>query len=110
MTFLLWARFGLLAAMATLVLALGWAHEFYVPHHLGRAAILLAGAAILTWLLVVVTAALVPWAAWVLAPYALWLTVATSLAVGYWRLAPASAVTVTGFAVIVSFAPTKVSV
>ncbi len=25
MTFLLWARFGLLAAMAALVLALGWA-------------------------------------------------------------------------------------
>lgn len=79
---------------ASVVLALGWAHEFYVPHHLGRAAILLAGAAVLTWLLVVATGALVAWAGWLLVPYGVWLTVATSLAVGYWRLAPAPAVTV----------------
>ena len=36
----------------------------------------------------VVTARAVPWAGWVLVAYALWLTVATSLAVGYWRLVP----------------------
>jgi tryptophan-rich sensory protein len=78
---------------ASVAPAVGWAHEFYAPHHLGRAAILLAGAAILTWLLVVVTATLVPWAGWVLVPYAIWLTVATSLAVGYWHLVPPSAVT-----------------
>ena len=77
---------------ASVVLALGWAHEFYVPHRLGRAAWLLAGAAVLTWLLVVVTARAVPWAGWVLVPYALWLTVATSLAVGYWRLVPRATV------------------
>jgi benzodiazapine receptor len=77
---------------ASVALALGWAHEFYVPHRLGRAAWLLAGAAVLTWLLVVVTARAVPWAGWVLVPYALWLTVATSLAVGYWRLVPRAAV------------------
>jgi len=75
---------------ASVALALGWAHEFYVPHRLGRAAWLLAGAAVLTWLLVVVTARAVPWAGWVLVPYALWLTVATSLAVGYWRIVPAA--------------------
>ncbi len=71
---------------ASVALALGWAHEFYVPHRLGRAAVLLAGAAVLTWLLVSLTAVLVRWAAWVLVPYATWLTVATTLAVGYWHL------------------------
>ena len=65
--------------------------EFYVPHHLGRAAVLLACAAILTWILVVVTHGLVAWAGWVLVPYAVWLTVATSLAVGYWQLVPSPA-------------------
>ena len=71
--------------VASVAFAVGWAHEFYVPHHLGRAAVLLACAAILTWLLVVVTGGLVAWAGWVLVPYAVWLTVATSLAVGYWQ-------------------------
>ncbi len=85
----LWLWLAMLCA--SVALAVGWAHEFYVPHHLGRAAILLAGAAVLTWLLVVVTGGLVPWAGWVLVPYALWLTVATSLAVGYWRLVPVPA-------------------
>ncbi len=74
--------------VASVALAVGWAHEFYVPHNLGRSAVLLAGAAILTWLLVVVTGHLVTWAGWVLVPYAVWLSVATSLAVGYWRLVP----------------------
>ncbi|HYN68383.1 MAG TPA: tryptophan-rich sensory protein [Ornithinibacter sp.] len=78
---------------ASVALALGWAHEFYVPHRLGRAAVLLAGAALLTWLLVALTAAIVPWAAWLLVPYASWLSVATGLAVGYWRLSTRPAVT-----------------
>lgn len=77
--------------VASVALAVGWAHEFYVPHNLGRAAVLLAGAAILTWLLVVMTSHLVAWAGWVLVPYAVWLSVATSLAVGYWRLVPLQA-------------------
>jgi tryptophan-rich sensory protein len=77
--------------VASVAFAVGWAHAFYVPHHLGRAAVLLACAAILTWLLVVVTHGLVAWAGWVLVPYAVWLTVATSLAVGYWQLVPSSA-------------------
>ena len=58
-----------------------------MPHRLGRAAALLAVAASLTWLLVGATVVLVAWAGWVLVPYAVWLTVATGLAVGYWRLA-----------------------
>jgi benzodiazapine receptor len=71
---------------ATVALALGWARAFYVHHHLGRAALLLIGAAGLTWGLVAVTAGLVGWAGGVLVPYAVWLTVASSLAVGYHHL------------------------
>ena len=79
------------AAPREVAFAVGWAHEFYVPHHLGLAAVLLGVAAVLTWLLVVLTGHLVAWAGWVLVPYAVWLTVATSLAAGYWRLlAPTS--------------------
>ena len=48
----------------------------------------IAGAATLTWVLVVVTGGFEAWAGWVLVPYAVWLTLATSLAVGYWRLVP----------------------
>ena len=66
--------------------ALGWARSFYLNHVVLRAAVLLIAAAALTWVLVAVTAGLVAWAAWVLVPYAVWLTVASSLAVGYWRL------------------------
>ena len=73
--------------VASVVLALAWAHAFYLRHALGRAVGLLAGAAALTWGLLLVTSAILPWGSWVLLPYAVWLTVATSLAVGYWRLA-----------------------
>jgi tryptophan-rich sensory protein len=71
---------------ASVALALGWAHAFYLRHRLGRAAVLLGGAAALTWVLVVLTHQLLPWGGWVLVPYAGWLTIATSLSVGYWRL------------------------
>ena len=37
---------------ASVVLALGWAHAFYLRHALGRAAVLLGGATVLTWALV----------------------------------------------------------
>lgn len=85
-------RWVLLLA-ASVGLALGWAHTFYVRHAVGVAALLLAGAAALTWLLVALTHSLVAWAGWALLPYASWLTVATGLAVGYWRLAGHSAAT-----------------
>ncbi|GAA4395725.1 hypothetical protein GCM10023153_18000 [Ornithinibacter aureus] len=71
---------------ASVAFALGWARSFYLDHAVLRAAVLLIAAATLTWALVAVTAGLVAWAAWVLVPYAVWLTVASSLAVGYWRL------------------------
>lgn len=76
---------------ASVALAVGWARAFYVHHRLGRAALLLIGAAALTWGLVAVTEGLVGWAGWVLVPYAVWLTVASSLAVGYHHLAPRAA-------------------
>ena len=71
---------------ASVALALGWARAFYLRHRLGRSAALLSLAAAVTWALVALTASTVGWPAWVLGPYAVWLTVASSLAVGYWRL------------------------
>ena len=78
---------------ASVVLALGWAHAFYLRHALGRAAVLLCGATVLTWALVVLTHRLVPWAGWALLPYAAWLTVATGLALEYRRLVAGAAPT-----------------
>jgi translocator protein len=79
-----WTATGVLAA--SVALALGWAWLFYVPHQLAGAAACLAGAAALTWALLVVVARLEPWAGLALAPYALWLTVATALSVSYAKL------------------------
>lgn len=81
----------LVVLAVSVVAALAWAHEFYVPHELGRAAVALAVAAVLTWVLVLVAGGALAWAGWVLVPYALWMTVATSLSVGYWRLVPGTA-------------------
>ena len=80
----------LLVLTASVALALGWAHAFYAAHDLGRAAVLLAAATTLTWGLVATTLDLVTWAGWLLVPYAGWLTVATTLAVGYWWLSRAT--------------------
>ena len=79
-----WTATGVLAV--SVVLALGWAWLFYVPHQLGAAAACLAGAAVLTWVLLVVVARHETWAGLLLAPYALWLSVATALSVAYARL------------------------
>lgn len=79
-----WTATGVLAV--SVVLALGWAHLFYVPpHRLASAAACLAGAAVLTWVLVVVVGGAGVWGGLLLVPYALWLTVATALAVAYAR-------------------------
>lgn len=83
------AREGLLWMVlfgSSVALALGWARAFCLRHRLGLAAALLISAAALTWALVALTASTIAWPAWVLGPYAVWLTVASSLAVGYWRL------------------------
>lgn len=71
---------------ASVVAALGWAWLFYVPHRLSAAALCLAAAAVLTWLLVGLVARSVPWAGLTLLPYAAWLSTATALSVQYSRL------------------------
>jgi translocator protein len=71
---------------ASVVCALSWAYLFYVPHHLTASAIALAGAAVLTLALVVLTWTVTRGGAIALLPYLIWVSLATSLAVGYARL------------------------
>jgi len=71
---------------ASVVAALSWAWLFYVPHQIVAATVALAVAAVLTWLLVALVARSLPWAGVLLAPYAVWLSVATALSVQYSRL------------------------
>ena len=75
-----------LVLVASVAGALAWAWAFYVPHRLGLAALCLALASLLTWLLLVLVARSVPWAAACLAPYAAWLSTAAALSVQYARL------------------------
>jgi translocator protein len=64
-----------------------WAFFFYVPpHRLLPAAVALTVASLLTWALVVVAWQTISLAGTVLVPYAVWLTLATTLAYGYVRL------------------------
>lgn len=79
-----WAATGVLAVSVSL--ALGWAWFFYVPHALVAAAACLFAAAALTWVLVAVVGRIEAWGGWALAPYAVWLSVATALSVAYARL------------------------
>jgi len=76
----------LAVAAASVVCALSWAYLFYVPHQLTAAAIALAGAAVLTLALVVLTWSATWGGAIALVPYLIWVTLATSLAIGYARL------------------------
>jgi tryptophan-rich sensory protein len=71
--------------VVSVVFALGWAYLFYAPHALTAAAVCLGLAAVLTWVLVVLAARELPWTGLVLLPYALWVSVATALAVAYSR-------------------------
>lgn len=67
----------------SVVLAVGWAYLFYVPHALTTSALALAAAALLTWLVLVLTYRIRRWAGLILIPYGVWLTLATSLAAWY---------------------------
>lgn len=71
---------------ASVACAVGWSYAFYGPHALAAAALLLAVASLLTWVMIALVWRELPWAGLVLVPYGLWMLVATSLAVGYWRL------------------------
>lgn len=79
-----WVAISLLAV--SVVAALAWAWLFYVPHRLSAAAVCLAAAAALTWVLVGWVARSMPWGGVILLPYATWLTIATGLALQYSRL------------------------
>jgi tryptophan-rich sensory protein len=68
------------------VAALAWGGSSACRTGSGAATFALAVAAILTWVLVALVARSLPWAGVVLAPYALWLSVATALSVQYSRL------------------------
>jgi len=70
----------------SVVCALSWAYLFYVPHHLTASAIALAGAAVLTLVLVILTWSVTRGGAIALLPYLIWVSLATSLAFGYARL------------------------
>lgn len=77
-----WTATGVLAV--SVGLALAWAWLFYVPpHRLAAAAVALAGAAVLTWALVVLVARIEVWGGLLLVPYSAWLSVATALALAY---------------------------
>ena len=75
---------GWLVVLAVSVgFTLGWAYLFYVPHRLVAAAVSLAIAAALSWVLVVLAGRTEAWTGWILLPYAVWMTLATSLAIGF---------------------------
>ena len=73
---------------ASVVCALTWAYLFYVPHRLTGSALALAGAAVLTLVLVVLTWSATRGGALALLPYLVWVSLATTLAFGYARLNP----------------------
>lgn len=73
----------------SVVFALSWAYLFYVPHSLTAAAVSLAVAAVLTWAVLLLAARVVGWLGLLLTPYAVWVTLATSLA--FWYAANVSA-------------------
>jgi benzodiazapine receptor len=73
-----------LVLAASVVGALAWAWLFYVPHRIAAATAALAVAAVLTWVLVAIVARSLPWAGVILAPYAVWVSLAFALS---WRYA-----------------------
>jgi tryptophan-rich sensory protein len=78
----------LAVAAASVACALCWAYLFYVRHQLPGAAIALGCAALLTLVLVALTWTVTRGGAAALVPYLIWVSLATSLAVGYARLNP----------------------
>jgi benzodiazapine receptor len=78
----------LVAFAVSIVLAIGWAYLFYVPHSLVASAIALTLAAVVTVIPVGLAFAERAWMGWLLVPYLAWLAIATSLSWGYVALAP----------------------
>lgn len=76
-----WPVVGVLALSAACSLA--WAALFPGPHALWPAAVALAVASLLTWGMLLMASRIVWWTGLALTPYALWLTLAVSLAFWY---------------------------
>lgn len=73
----------LLTLAVSIALAITWAYLFYGPHQLVAAAVALTLAALVTVAPVLLAFAERTWMGIVLAPYLLWLAIATSLSWGY---------------------------
>lgn len=73
----------LVVLAVSVALALAWSYLFYVPHALTASAVALGAAALLTWVVLAMSARVVGWTGLLLTPYAVWVTLATSLAVWY---------------------------
>lgn len=71
------------ALAISVLLALTWAYQFYVPHNLTLAAIALTACAVVTLPLLVVAFSERLWLGLVLVPYQIWLFLAASLSWGY---------------------------
>lgn len=76
-----WPVLGVLAA--SVACSLAWAALFHGPHALWPAAVAIAAASLLTWGVLFMAARIVWWTGLALTPYALWLTLAVSLAFWY---------------------------
>lgn len=73
----------------SVVLAITWAYQFYVPHNLTWAAISLTAAALLTLPITFIAFTVQPWLGVVLLPYQVWVLLAASLSWGYVALGSA---------------------
>jgi len=76
-----WPVLGVLAL--SVACSLAWAALFHGPHALWPAALAIAAASLLTWAVLLMAARIVWWTGLALTPYALWLTLAVSLAFWY---------------------------
>jgi tryptophan-rich sensory protein len=76
-----WPVLGVFAG--SVACALAWAALFHGPHALWPAAFAIAAASLLTWAMLLMAGRIRWWAGAALVPYALWLTLAVSLAFWY---------------------------
>lgn len=63
--------------------SLGWSYLFYAPHALTPSAVSLAAAAAVTWVVLGLTSRVIGRWALLLVPYAIWVSLATSLAIWF---------------------------
>jgi benzodiazapine receptor len=76
----------LIALAVTVLGALVWAYQFYVPHNLTIAALALSAAALVNIVILVIASQERWWWGAALLPYQIWLLLAASLAWGYAHL------------------------